>query len=217
MAFKSLVLDVDGVIIRDKHLLEHVKHNCVRYVEKKLPRCKDPVRMNRVLVESAGHTARGLQRHHGIDVKDFNREVYNVPLRSHLWEVLSSTEFQQDAKEIHSLISRGWYVTLFSNSPIEWTGQVAHAISDEVYVVCPGSNIIESPLKPEMPAYAGFAKHHTHIFVDDTLNNLETARWLPNWHPILFSDKDKSDWCPTIGTLWELGIFTRTADAEMSH
>jgi FMN phosphatase YigB (HAD superfamily) len=217
MACKSLVLDVDGVLIRDKHLLEHVKYNCIQYVAKKLPECKDPARVNRALVKSMGHTARGLQRHHRIDVKDFNREVYNVPLRSHLWEVLSSTEFQEEAKEIHNLTKRGWRITLFSNSPIEWTGQVAHAISDEVFVVCPGSNVVESPLKPELSAYTYFAPHHTHIFVDDTLKNLETARWLPNWHPVLFSDSEKSEWCPTIGSLWELGIFTNTVEMEMSN
>ena len=212
MAFKSLVLDVDGVLIRDKHLLEHVKHNCVQYVAKKLPGCKDPARVNRALVQTVGHTARGLKKFHKIDVSDFNREVYNVPLRTHLWEVLSSTDFQMEAKEISELTKRGWRVTLFSNSPIEWTGEVAHAISDEIHVVCPE---IDGPFKPDMSAYADFARHHTHIFIDDTIKNLETARWLPNWHPVLYSETEQSDWCPTIGSLWELGIFTSTVDMEI--
>jgi FMN phosphatase YigB (HAD superfamily) len=215
MAFKSLVLDIDGVLLRDKHLLEHVRHNCVQYVAKKIPGCKDPERVNRALLKSKGHTARGLHYHHGLDVSDFNREVYTVPLRSHLWEVLSGNEFQNEAKEIHGLTKKGWRITLFSNSPIEWTGQVAHAISDELFVVCPGSDVSKYPLKPEMNAYMNFATHHTHIFVDDKLENLETARWLPNWHPVLFSDSEKSDWCPTISSLWELGIFTNTVDMEM--
>ena len=179
MAFKSLVLDIDGVLIRDRRLLDHVRHNCVRYVAKKLPECKDPAYTNRLLYVTAGHTARGLQNSFGIDTSDFNKEVYDRPVRDRLWEVLCGTQFQEDAKEIHELTQNGWRVTLFTNSPIEWAGEVARAIGDEVYVVCPGSNIVESPIKPEARAFTDFAKHHTHIFVDDSLTNLTTARWLP--------------------------------------
>ena len=222
MAFKSLVLDIDGVLIRDRRLLDHVRHNCVRYVAKKLPECKDPAFTNRILFATAGHTARGLQNSFGIDTSDFNKEVYDVPLRSRLWDVLSSTEFQRDAKEIHELIQNGWRVTLFTNSPIEWAGQVAHAISDEVYVVCPSNDVVTSPLKPEATAYTNFAKHHTHIFVDDSLSNLVTARWLPNWHPVHFNPAknltgEVADWCPTVGSIWEVCLFANSADHQMAN
>ena len=218
MAFKSLVLDIDGVLIRDRRLLDHVRHNCVRYVAKKLPECKDPHRTNNLLYATAGHTARGLRNTFGIDTSDFNKEVYDMPLRSRLWEVLSSTQFQQEAKDIHDLTRNGWRVTLFTNSPIEWAGQVAHAIGDDVFVVCPGNDVCESPLKPEATAYTNFARHHSHIFVDDSLTNLVTARWLPNWHPVHFNPKKEPvDWCPTIGSIWELCLFVNSADLEMSN
>ena len=222
MAFKSLVLDIDGVLIRDRRLLDHVRHNCVRYVAKKLPECKDPAYTNHLLFATAGHTARGLQNSFGIDTSDFNKEVYDVPLRSRLWDVLSSTEFQRDADDIHELMRNGWKVTLFTNSPIEWAGQVAHAISDEVCVVCPSSDVVTSPLKPEATAYTNFAKHHTHIFVDDSLTNLVTARWLPNWHPVHFNPDrhlggDEPDWCPAVGSIWEVCLFANSADHQMSN
>jgi FMN phosphatase YigB (HAD superfamily) len=220
MAFKSLVLDIDGVLIRDRQLLDNVRQNCVRYVAKKLPECKDPARVNSVLFATTGHTARGLQTNFGIDASDFNKEVYDSNLRSRLWEVLSSTEFQQDAKEIHNLTKNGWRVTLLTNSPIEWAGQVAQAIGDDVSVVCPGGNVLDSPLKPDASAYINFAKHHTHIFVDDSLVNLTTTRWLPNWHPVYFNETkhvggSNPDWCPTVGSIWELCLFINSADSEM--
>ena len=56
---KTLLLDIDGVVIRDKPLLDHVKNNCVAYVKEKLPKCKDPQETNRVLYLANGHTARG--------------------------------------------------------------------------------------------------------------------------------------------------------------
>lgn len=215
MAFKSLVLDIDGVLVRDRALLNQVRHNCERYVAKKLPECKNPVLTNKLLYATAGHTARGLQNSFGIDTSDFNKEVYDVPLRARLWELLSSTEFQREAEDIHELMRNGWRVTLFTNSPIEWAGEVAHAISDQVYVVCPSSDVVTSPLKPEATAYTNFAKHHTHIFVDDSLTNLTTARWLPNWHPVLFDPRKEglvSSWCPTIGSIWELCLYVNSVD-----
>ena len=219
MAFKSLVLDIDGVLIRDRRLLDHVRHNCVRYVAKKLPECKDPAYTNKILLATAGHTARGLQNSFGIDTSDFNKEVYDVALRSRLWEVLSGTQFQAEAKQLHELTQNGWRVTLFTNAPIEWAGEVAHAISDEVYVVCPGSNVIDSPLKPEGRAYTDFAKHHAHIFVDDSLTNLTTARWLPNWQPVHFNPGLDApvDWCPTVGSIWEVCLFANSAAHQMDN
>ena len=219
MAFKSLVLDIDGVLIRDRRLLAHVQHNCVRYVAKKLPECKDPAYTNKILYATAGHTARGLQNSFGIDTSDFNREVYDRPVRDRLWEVLSGSQFQEEAKEIYDLTQNGWRVTLFTNAPIEWAGEVARAIGDDVYVVCPGTNVVESPLKPEGRAYTDFAKHHSHIFVDDSLTNLVTARWMPNWHPVHFNPEknDPVDWCPTIGSIWELGLFVNSASYQMDN
>jgi FMN phosphatase YigB (HAD superfamily) len=219
MAFKSLVLDIDNVLVRDRRLLAHVQHNCVRYVAKKLPECKDPAYTNKILYATAGHTARGLQNNFGIDTSDFNKEVYDRPVRDRLWEVLSGTQFQEEAKEIHELTQNGWRVTLFTNSPIEWAGEVARAIGDEIYVVCPGSDVVTSPLKPEARAFTDFAKHHTHIFVDDSLANLTTARWLPNWHPVHFNPgrADPVDWCPNVGSIWEVCLMANSADYEINN
>jgi len=219
MAVKSLVLDIDGVLLRDKGLLDHVRYNCERYVKAKLPECKEPARVNRLLYNTCGHTARGLQTLFGVDTSDFNKKVYDVPLRTHLWEVLSSSEFQKEAAEIHTFTQNGWRVTLFTNSPIEWAGEVGHAISDEVYIVCPGANLEDSPLKPEAAAYRDFAKHQTHVFVDDSLVNLSTARWLPNWHTVYFNERKghTPKWCPTIGSIWELGLFVNSADLQMEN
>ena len=120
-----------------------------------------------------------------------------------------------------SMTQNGWRVTLFTNSPIEWAGQVAHAISDEIFVVCPSDNLVDHPIKPDGTAYSNFAKHHTHIFVDDSLANLNTARWLPNWHPVYFNEHMangyKPDWCPTIGSIWELELFINSADHQMAN
>ena len=219
MAFKSLLLDIDGVIVRDKLLLEHVKDNCASYVRSKLPECKDPREANRVLYLGYGHTARGLTYGFGIDTKDFNEKVYDRRLMDHLAEVIYGKEFQQEAKELHKLTENDWKLTLFTNAPIEWAGPIARAIGDEVCVACSNADVTQGPLKPEASAYAQFPKHHTHIYVDDSLKNLGTARFLPNWKPIYFSDefKDPRMWCPQVGTIWELCLYVNSVDQWMQN
>lgn len=220
MAFKSLILDIDGVLVRDKPLLNHVQTNCVKYIKNKIPTCKDPHNLNRLLFTTYGHTARGLQKMCSVDTSDFNEFVYDKQVITRLWEVLSGTEFQQEAAEIHQLTNTGWKVSLFTNSPIEWAGQVAKAISDEVYINCPDSKLF-SPLKPEIEAY-DFPKHHVHIFVDDQVRNLQPALKLANWHPIHFNERrcevqKRVRKFPTIGSIWELCMFANTIDMEIKQ
>lgn len=214
MAVKSLLLDIDGVVVRDRLLLEHVKDNCVRYVHAKLPEAKNPRDVNKLLYSKYGHTARGLKQAFQLDVSDFNEKVYDKNLTDHLAEVLYSTDFQLEAKEIHELTKQSWKVTLFTNSPIVWAGRVARAISDEVFVVCSESDATTGPLKPEAAMYTQFQKHHTHIFVDDSLKNLKTAKYLPNWHPVLFNQGPKVDklWCPQVSSIWETCLFINSVD-----
>ena len=214
MAFKSLLLDIDGVILRDRLLMEHVKDNCVKYVAAKLPECKNPRETNRVLHLGYGHTARGLSTCFQVDTSDFNEKVYDRPLMDHLAEVIYGTEFQQEAKELHELTEKDWKVTLFTNSPVEWAVPIGRAISDNVFIDCAGHNVSTSPLKPEAARYTQFPIHMTHIYVDDSLKNIGTARFLPNWHCVYFNEGPKEDrlWCPQISSIWELLLYVNSVD-----
>ena len=213
-AYKSLLIDIDGVIVRDKLLMNHVNENCVKYVRSKMPECKDPRAVNRILYMTSGHTARGLHNNFGIDVSDFNQKVYDAKLMDHLCEVLSTFEFQEEAKYIHEWTKNRWKVTLFTNAPTIWAGTVARAISDEVYIRAGPDNVMTGSLKPDATAYADFSKTYTNIFVDDSLKNLATTRWMPNWHPVHFSQEpaEPRAWCPTVGSLWELGLFLNSVE-----
>ena len=217
MACKSLLLDIDGVIVRDKLLLEHVRDNCVSYVRSKLPECKDPRQVNHVLYLAYGHTARGLSYAFNVDTSDFNTKVYDKKLIEHLSEVIYGNEFQQEAKEIYDLTKNDWTVTLFTNAPSVWATPVARAISDEIHLWCPNSDVNTSPLKPEASAYTHFPKTHTHLYVDDSLKNLGTARWLNNWHPVHFCEgpKDTHLWCPQVSSIWDLCLYVNSVDQWM--
>jgi hypothetical protein len=216
---KTLLLDIDGVIIRDKPLLKHVSDNCVQYVATKLPHAKNPAESNRLLYLGNGHTARGLERTFKIDASDFNEKVYTKQLINHLYEVIYGNEFQQDAKEIHEIVKSGWNVTLFTNSPYEWAGPIASAIDTTgINIVCPSRDWSKAHFKPEAGAYINFPKDVSYVFVDDSLKNLGTSRWLPNWKSVYFCEdkhlNTNPEWCPTIGSIWELGLFVNSIDQE---
>lgn len=219
MTIKSLLLDIDGVIVRDKLLMHHLKQNCVEYVRAKLPDCKDPALTNKHLYLAHGHTARGLHTSFKIDTSDFNQKVYDKRLLEHLAEVISSDVFQEEAAQIHEMTRSGWNVTLFTNSPIEWAGPVARAISDELYIKCAGPDASKTYLKPEGNFYMGFPKEQGHVYVDDSLKNLGTARFMPNWHSVYFNEGEKEQrlWCPQVGSIWELSLMINSINEIISE
>ena len=219
MACLSLLLDIDGVLVRDKDLLNHVKDNCVTYVKHKVPSVKNAVETNKTLYLAYGHTARGLKEVYGADVSDFNEKVYDKKLIDHLCEVIYGTEFQQDGKIIHELSQRrDLKVTLFTNAPSIWATYVKRSISDSLFIRCPEDNVLLSPLKPDPAAYK-FPEHHVQIYVDDSLKNLGTIRYTPNWIPMHFTEepKDKTLWCNQVYSIEELLLFINSWEMWMDH
>jgi len=201
---KSLILDVDGVLVRDRLLLEHVKSNVVDYVRAKLPTAPQPGRVNSVLYMKYGHTATGLKEAFGFDVKDFNEKVYDKRVIDHLWSVLSGTEFQQEASIINEIQKCGWDVTLFSNSPLTWTLPVRSAISDDVKIALDGQFY-----KPDIRAYMKFDNYKTHLFVDDKEINLRAAKYLKNWVPVKYTENKDKDFV-SVSSIWDLALLTNT-------
>jgi hypothetical protein len=201
----NLLLDIDGVLVRDKKLFEHLNENIVSYVQHKVPSCKNPVGLNKTLYKGYGHTAVGLEKALKIDASDFDRRVYDKNLMNHLWGVLSSPEFHQEAEIVHEIAKSGWDVTLFSNSPLLWSTPVSQAISSEI------KNFKDYTfMKPDVRAYTyGFSINKPYIFIDDTVANLRTAGTLPNWQPIQFSPELNKEFI-TIGSVWEMGIMCNT-------
>ena len=203
-----LLLDVDGVLVRDRLLFTHVKHNATRYVETKLPDCKHPALVNATLYLAHGHTARGLKNAFGIDASDYNEFVYDKSLLAHLSEVLEKDEFVRDAEIVHDLTQKGWEVTLFSNAPYEWVRPVSLAINDSIKIRCPGPDLTKAYLKPDVNFYKEFDECLGYYYVDDSLKNLGAVRNWPNWRPILFSEteKDQRLWCRQVGSIPELAL-----------
>jgi FMN phosphatase YigB (HAD superfamily) len=206
-----LLLDVDGVILRDERLFRHLRHNAARYVAKKLPECEDPIETNKFLYLTHGHTALGLKNAFGIDASDFNEFVYDKSLMTHLSNVIDSKKFRLDAETIHSLTERGWPVTLFSNAPYEWLRPIALAINDRVKIRCPGPDTSVAKFKPDPAFYKEFDSCDEYYYVDDSLMNLKTVSGWPNWRPFHFTERKETHlWCPQVSSLPELSLCLAT-------
>jgi FMN phosphatase YigB (HAD superfamily) len=200
----NILLDIDGVIIRDPLLLEHVRYNVVEYVRGKLPQSKNPEKANRLLYKVYGHTGLGLQKAFRIDTRDFNKNVYNEGVLRHLYAILDTPQFKEDAKILKEL-SKDFKVTLFSNSPLEWSVPVRDSISHQISIAYDGN------MKPDLKAYMNFPTDVKYIFVDDKTDNLMPTVQMQNWTPIKFSEEKKKDSkFLTIGSMWELSLLANS-------
>lgn len=186
----KLLLDIDGVIIRDKLLLDHVRYNVVKYVSTKLPSIESPSKLNTRLYNKYGHTAKGLRIEYGIDTSDFDDHVYNKHVLEHLYDFLKSDEFLNDARTLHTFKNK----SLFSNAPLKWTTPVSEILKCDTGVYS----------KPDIHTYLRFPETEHYIFVDDKIGNLVPISVLSNWTPIHFSETIECNYIKTIHSLEQL-------------
>ena len=197
---KTLLLDVDGVLVRDAVLLDHVKNNAVRYVKTKIPENQNANIINNLLYKSYGHTAIGIEREYGINANDFDSKVYNRVLLSHLSDFIeNSKDFKNDTKIIQQILSMGYEVELFSNAPLSWTEPIKRSIDKRIKngVYC----------KPAMKTYVKFNPCKDYVFVDDKMCNLMPSLFFKIWTPIHFSEHSEFGGIPTINPLNSISKF----------
>jgi hypothetical protein len=178
---KTLLLDIDGVLVRDQVLMDHIKFNIVRYVNKKLPGCGNPRKLNNLLYRAYGHTAVGLRKEYGLETHDFDSCVYTPQVIGHLEDYLDTPEFHMDADIIRNVLSLGWNVELFSNAPLVWSEPVKYSI-DPLRVR--NSGVCE---KPKFETYMKFDPFRKYVFVDDKVCNLLPTLVFDNWKQIHFT------------------------------
>ena len=169
-----VLLGVNGVTIRDKLLLAHLKNNIDEYVRQKTPDVKNPRMFTWSLERHWGDVKLGLRDMYPlIDFSDFDKKVYNPSLISHLRDHLKSDEFYTKTRApLQELINdNDHYVTLLSNAPLSWTAPVAWAIDPRCDVYLPTKNGILLP-DPRVYEDVTAGLKSPFVIVDEKVMNL---------------------------------------------
>jgi len=201
-----ILLGANGVAVRDRLLLAHVKNNMEEYVRLRAPDVKDPRAFTASLERHWGHVKLGLRDMYPLeDFSDFDKKVYDRSLLTHLADHLKSDEFYQNTRRpIQEFVNDdGHVVTLFSNAPLAWTAPIAWGIDPRCDVYS-GFDI------PDPRAYEAVTKgsRGPHIVVDDQLINLLPTVHDKDFIAYHFTDQFTGIF-PTIQSLDELGVLLK--------
>jgi hypothetical protein len=205
-----ILLGANGVTVRDKLLLAHVKHNMEEYVRRRMPTVKDPRQFTWGLDRHWGHVKLGLRDMYPLeDFSDFDKIVYDRSLLRHLSDHLKSDEFYIKTKApIQELINDEEHkITILSNAPLAWTAPIAWAIDPRCSVHIPTNNNL---FLPDPRVYDEVTKRNNgpYVIVDDKLVNLLPVANNNDFIVYHFTNQFTGIF-PTIQSLDELGVLLK--------
>jgi FMN phosphatase YigB (HAD superfamily) len=198
MAHRALLLDFDGVILRNDRVRKYVQDACSRlFAEKTRMPPRVAARVNRERYPLYGHTSILLSKEFGIPctVQGFNKEVYDCLVK---YDEVKKLLEDQDVDWIMDMstalpLERAY---IFSNAPTLW----CKTLSDYLGLTgIPEDRFLCSDkllhLKPHPRAFLGVEKHTSrnnyggYFLVDDDPGNVSAAMNRgPTWSGHLFQD-----------------------------
>jgi FMN phosphatase YigB (HAD superfamily) len=218
---KVLLLDVDGVILHHKHVLNKVSNNIVQYCAKELNiPFKDALHINQLLYTEYGHSYRGLRKvfHYHKPIHHYNTMIYN---RHVIHDVLETnqdthqyTQYMHMQKIILKCLHEDVPVYLFTNAPLLWCKTVLSASGLDKFI--PDENILSCDhhvmLSETVGRYIECKERlndPVFIFVEDSFKNLIPIIRDASWLPIYLSSNTSlcSDHIATVRDTQECAIF----------
>lgn len=207
---KALLLDVDGVVVKNNKLLSKVTTNITRYYAKKLhlPH-KDAIKVNKVLYSEYGHSYRGLKKACGVTstLDDFNYTVYDNDIMLELEELKKDYHHAMHSQHLRELAvackTKEIPIYIFSNAPFNWCYKaleisglcnyvpVDHIISCDHEVPRHFHDDGFKPIKgvyDKLHDYIDFMEcdNKTLAFVEDSFKNLVPIIGQHEWVPIYY-------------------------------
>lgn len=167
----ALLLDVDGVIVKNKELIDRVADNCVQFVHHILPHTtlEEAFDINKAWYKSRGHTLRGMLSARDstsdclrnqlycsdIEAREmFNEIVYGHDTLHALDAYLMSDGFVKDSKRIavicNACFTKKIPVFLLSNAPNAWCIPILNRFES---VFFENRSLITDVLTPDHPIF----------------------------------------------------------------
>lgn len=201
-----LLLDFDGVVIKNHNAYKEVTKRCVNLVHKTIPNItKDQAALiNKDIYENYGHTVYGLQKMgYSITMQDFNDIIYN-DFDYDLWFRRLKDTNKDDVVAFEKLYDfctgKNIPIYMFSNAPDSWCNNIMSNIDME-YTKIPSTKMFTSVLKPDVRSYHDIDNHITDdiCFVDDKYSNLypiiDRSKWI---YGLWMNDSDEKEYSEKI-------------------
>jgi len=207
---RSLVADMDGVILQHPRLTAMVGDRAIEFVKKTInpymPSAK-AAKINETLYKNFGHTVLGLQAIYNpaTTIKHFCDYVYDEEFIAGMDLVEKEPIFYEHSIEVKeicdSYIKNNKPFYIFSNAPVQWCQNALEMmgiqIAQENIIGCDseiyGGDMVLKPMKESYHKISHYIEHregHPYktqfIFVDDQICNLipivENPYWKPVWY-----------------------------------
>lgn len=206
---KVLLLDVDGVIIQQPKVIQHVSRNIVQYFSKELDLpMHNALQVNKLLYSEYGHSYRGLRKVFNFDksIHHFNTSVYTPDVLQLVKEsnqdMLQHVNYMQLKQMVLRCRCENVPVYLFTNAPFVWCKTVLSAsgldkfIPDEHIISCDHDVMLyheDDGFKPAGVVYET-VQHYINnvhrledslfVFIEDSFKNLVPIVGESSWLPV---------------------------------
>jgi FMN phosphatase YigB (HAD superfamily) len=196
---RALLLDFDGVVVRNRMVHRVVADACTTCVARKAGvSLAEARRVNDALYPRLGHSSLVLTRHFGVPTtpSEFNATVYDELLDyDFIARCLRSRADQEHARALANMIdSRNTLV--FSNAPWGWCERILSFLGIGGAVmrsnaICSDSTQLFKPdprafAEAEFRASLAVPGVQEFVFVDDSPANVAAAADRPGWTPVHF-------------------------------
>lgn len=205
---RVLLLDFDGVFIRNRKISSYVGTQCTRLLaHKKNLNMKQARKINSHLYPLYGHTSFILSKEYGIDcsIKDFNDIVYHEYINyKHIHNMITVNDVEYADQLVSKIVSKHDNVFIFTNAVDTWCMEVLRML--HIQDCIPRSHILSSDLlpvlKPDHKAYDKVDRMleifqpnaKQRIFVDDQLANIDPIINKTNWTGIYYPPMQTLDY-----------------------
>lgn len=198
MQRKLVLIDFDGVVLKNKKSARFVKIQNKKYVAKKLDGVYNHKQVAEELYKHHGHTTFGLNWM-GIQssLHEYNRHIYdNIPN-----ELTMTKQETYDFEQFMNTMNQADIdVKLFSNAPVKWIqhfiayDQSLYAFSDHI-MRFRGSRMYNNLIKPNQKIYdminINYCQEYNDVFfIDDKFINF---KWKMNWNNIWMNEKHQKE------------------------
>jgi len=191
MAAAKLLLDFDGVILRNKKLSDYQVRRSAEFVKKHVPLpFKDCYNINKQYYPEYGHTVIMVNNlfNKRTTLEEYNEFVYNKKQLAGL--VLDPPSFEH-GNAFNMFANENTYI--FSNAPEEWVGHFSEMLELNIKnCICPRTLEDLKPLPRVYSALNARFSGQKIVFVDDSKKNLRPVSNYANWKTMHFTAADNA-------------------------